>query len=550
MGERGNSTSSDRGSAWDVETNPKYVQAWIESLSPFSNLDSTRELYQGLCALNRETLDPKKRYTLTQMYEGPVREACASLQSSFHSVAFPMPTKLRRVAAFVCQLNREMARAYMLCLQNLSMTWLMPWRRRQMLVMPAERALYYLSEVLLRSYQVYLPYSADIWRSAHAAYRLAELHGRHNERIDVHENKEAVSTSVSQRYRRLLLLGTANPYQMPFGECMTVHRFLGQWAHQVPLMLAAPQHDNGACFLVDLSTDTPPVAAGRTSTNIDTSNFRWLDISELTRTLHGMLRRLERGESATSLQLGVECLDSVCHDMLQRLHRVFGQAVSRRHSRIKRHETVMICAGIGALHFFAGGQKPFAAPESQAASDVSTTVDMTDDETYLSLDEPSTGTSPTATPESFRVDRWHVHDVSPQGLMLSQESGSSVKFRIGDLLGIQRMSVPGHWSAGLVRWCKTLGEKGTEIGVELIAPDVTPTSITSTTDSNASQPALMLPAVEATRHPASVLVTRGAVHVGNDCFLEGADHVTRRVRILDTIERTNSIEQVIVGNVL
>jgi hypothetical protein len=45
------------------------------------------------------------------------------------------------------------------------------------------------------------------------------------------------------------------------------------------------------------------------------------------------------------------------------------------------------------------------------------------------------------------------------------------------------------------------------------------------------------------------VVARGKLQVGNDCFLEGADHATRRVRIIDAIERTNSIEQVVVGNV-
>jgi hypothetical protein len=442
-----------------------------------------------------------------------------------------------------------MARAYMLCLQNTSSAWLMPWRRRQMLVMPAERALYYLSEVLLRSYQVYLPYSQDIWRSVHAAYRLVESHRRHDERVEVREDKETVSISVSQRYRRLLLLGIANPYQMPFGECVTVHRFLERWVDQASL-LSSPPHDASACFLVDLSSDMPPKVAGHASTNIDNANFRWLDIAELTRTLHGMLRRLEKGESATSLQLGIECLDSACHDMFQRLHRVYGQAVSRRHSRIKRHETVMICAGIGALHFFASGQKPFVVPEAQTTLDIPTTVELTEDETYVPLDEPGASASPSAAAaESFRVDRWHVHDVSPQGLMLSQEGKSSVKFRIGDLLGVQRMSTPGHWSVGLVRWCKALGDKGMEVGVELIAPDVEPASVTSTVEGEPPQPALMLPAVEATKRLASVVVARGKLQVGNDCFLEGADHATRRVRIIDAIERTNSIEQVVVGNV-
>jgi cyclic-di-GMP-binding protein len=540
--------STNRGSAWSVETNPKYARAWIESLSPLSNLDSTRELHQGLCALNRVELDPAKRYELLQLYQAPVQEACESLQSAFLRVSFPMPAKLRRLAGFVCQLHMEMARGYMTCLLGLAKTWLIPWRR-QTLVPPAERVLYHLSEVLLRSYQLYLPYPADVWRNAHAAYRLVEMHGRNNDQVETDEGKETVRTSVSQRYRRLLLLGVANPYQMPFGECLTAYRFLGRWIDQATISVSTP--DRSTSFLVDLTADAPPAGLGRAPSATPSANIRWLDISELTRTLHVMLRRLEKGEGAGALQLGIDCLDSTCHDMLQRLHRVFGQMATRRHSRIKRHETIMICAGIGALHFFAGGQKPFGSTEPAAPTDEPGASDTKEDEAYVPLDEPANTTSPRApTPESFRVDRWHVQDVCPQGLMISQEKEASVRFRVGDLLGIQRISTPGQWSVGLVRWCKAQGENGIEVGIELIAPDVTPASITPAANGETARPALLLPAVEATGRQASVVVASGTMQVGSDCFLVDAHNPVRRVRILDAIERTNSIEQVMVGNVV
>jgi cyclic-di-GMP-binding protein len=540
--------STNRGSAWSVETNPKYARAWIESLSPLSNLDSTRELHQGLCALNRVELDPGKRYELLQLYQAPVQEACESLQSAFLRVSFPMPAKLRRLAGFVCQLHMEMARGYMTCLLGLAKSWLMPWRR-QTLVLPAERALYHLSEVLLRSYHLYLPYPAEVWRNAHAAYRLVERHGRGNDQVDASDGKEPVRISVSQRYRRLLLLGVANPYQMPFGECLTAYRFLGRWIDQVTISANAP---DGTGFLVDLTADTPPAGLGRAPTATPAVSIRWLDISELTRTLHVMLRRLEKGEGASTLQLGIDCLDSACHDMLQRLHRVFAQTTTRRHSRIKRHETIMICAGIGALHFFAGGQKPFGSSGPLTPTEEPYLFDIKEGEAYVPLDEPANTTSMPRTPgsENFRVDRWHVHDVCPQGLMISQEKEASVRFRVGDLLGIQRVSTPGQWSVGLVRWCKAQGESGIEVGIELIAPDVTPASVTPVATGETARPALILPAVEATGRQASVVVASGTMQVGSDCFLADARNPTRRVRILDAIERTGSIEQVTVGNVV
>jgi hypothetical protein len=290
------------------------------------------------------------------------------------------------------------------------------------------------------------------------------------------------------------------------------------------------------------------------------NTLRLLDATELLRTLHVFLRRLEKGEPAADLGLGIDCLDSACRDMLQRLQRVYAQTATRRHSRIKRHETVMICAGIGALHFFLSGQKPFAlaattsALTSAGGEDV--TVDVSPpgvaDEDYVALDEPAAAraSGAPAAPESFRIDRWHVRDVSPQGLLITQEEESGVRFRIGDVLGIQRTSLPGHWSVGLVRWFRAHGEKGIEVGVELAAPDAQPASVRPVDESQVPSPALLLPPVDAVHRPATLLVARGAIHVGKDCFLASTERGTRRVRPLDSLEHTNAVEQFVIGDVI
>lgn len=549
------SVPSKRVSAWSVETNPKYARAWLASLSPVDNADSARELYQSLYALNRMDLDVGQRDELMGLYGAPIYEAVGFFQASFGRASFPLPKKLRQVAEFVCQLHFEMAHGYKLCVQDLSRHWL-PWRRRQLIAACAERALYHLGEVLLRSYQLYLPYPQGVWRDVHALYRHVEHYGRHDEVVRVDEGLGMTSVSVSQRYRRLLMLGIANPYQMPANECVAVYRFLGRWIEQVRLDSTLVRPDSAGCFLVDPAMDVPPSPLART-TGSSNPDLRVLDTGELVRTLHVFLRRLERGEPAGELQLGVECLDSACHDMLQRLHRSYAHTTSRRHSRIKRHETVSICAGVSAMHFFVSGQRPMAASGS-AVTDApfqTETLSETDgsggDQAYVALDEPTHVASPSSRHDSFRIDRWQVRDVSPQGLLLAQDEEPSVKFRVGDALGVQRSNTVGQWSVGLVRWCKARSGKGVEVGVELIAPDAAPASLRAVADGEiAAVPALSLPAVEAAHRPASLLVPRGALQVGKDFFLSETNRTVRRVRILDAIERTSSIEQVIVGNVL
>src|SRR5207237_6056295 len=136
------SVPTKRGSAWSVETNPKYARAWLASLSPVDNVDSAREFYRNLYALNRLDLDVGHRLELMGLYRAPLQDAVAAFQSLFVRAAFPLPAKLRQLAEFVCQMHLEMAYGYKLCVQDFAKRWLV-WRRGQMLAPCAERVLYH-----------------------------------------------------------------------------------------------------------------------------------------------------------------------------------------------------------------------------------------------------------------------------------------------------------------------------------------------------------------------------------------------------------------------
>jgi hypothetical protein len=544
--------SITRASALSLETNPKYAEAWLESLSPVDNLDAAREVYQSLRTFNRAELEVAQRLELLSLYRRPVSEIAAVVQPLAGRASFPLPPKTRRFIEFIRQLHVEMAQGYKSYVQDLSREWVTPWRRRQLQLAAAERALYYLGEVLVRSYQFYLPYPAGVWRDVHALYRLVESYDRHNDAIDVEEKDQHVSTTISRRYRRMLLLGIANPYQMPLNECDIVYRFVERWMDEVKIETSVSRSDTHGWYLIDMKADAPPVPLERAGMSSSDPAHRLLDVTEFIRTLRVFLHRLERGEPAGNLQLGIECLDAACQDMLQRLHRMYSQTVSRRHSRIKRHETVFICAGIGATHFFAGGQRSFFPPAgAESTFPVDDMAIEVQDEAYVELDEPAEEppSDGVRVDNNYRIDRWQVRDLSPQGLLLAQDGKSGLRIRVGDVLGIQRANVPGQWSIGLVRWVRAQNEKGIEVGVELISPEAASGTLRTTVDDAEAVPVLLLPAVEVAKRPASVVVPRGLLEVGGDYFLTGTDRQTHRVRVLEVVNRTGSIEQAITGKV-
>jgi hypothetical protein len=418
-----------------------------------------------------------------------------------------------------------------------------------------------------------------VWREIHQLFSYAESAGWHDQPVDAPGGEPADRPhTISRRYRQALLLAASQPYQLPQDECLLVNRLLDRWADQATLLNEMPGSRAGL-FLLDLDADSPPQTAPRSPPPTDGASRRVLNTLELVRTLQGFVHRLSRGEPVQSIELGVDCLETTCHDMLQRLIRAWGITARRQHSRLKRRGSVLLCVGLPAVHFFACGQRPFSAgdgePESGSVLPYAgfgqgshTSTDKPDEDRRDEESAPSVVSDTVETnantnfqqpanppvPETFRVDRWQIRDLSPQGLLLGRARDAGTCVRVGDVLGIQRTDQPGAWSAGVVRWLKSPSTKITEIGIELLGPQARPVGVRPESASHGSvsshAPALILPAIAPLHRPATLLVSRGLFQSGATFELREEGQPARRVRALQLVERSGSFEQIVFADAL
>jgi hypothetical protein len=564
-----------RVSAWLAETDPKYAREWLAALPLADSGESARELYQALYTLNRQELEIARRYELMELYAGPVATVAAGLQANLARLALPLTPKKRQLAEFLCQLYLEMANGYKCCLHDLQQQRIL-WGKRHLIMRATARAMHYLGEVLYRSYLVYMPSPPRVWQEIHQLYRYAEATGRLNEAIPPPSGEaDATHGTILQRYLQMLLLAACNPYQLPQNECIMVNRFLGKWALKASINPVDDSSIPPSSFLMNLAADSPPAPFVRDSSLPVNAGWRVLNAVELTRTLEGFIHRLQKGESTKTLDLGVDCLDSACLDLLQRLLRAWGLVVRRQHARIKRHGNVFLCTGMNAIHFFANGQKSFTPPTTSAVVEYEEAVkwpgglDKTEkpsaDQLYVALDEPDLAVAPTPAniasenvevvanaPEWYRIDRWLIQDISPKGVLLAHSGDAATHVRVGDLVGIQRVNETGHWSVGVVRWLRSPQNNNLETGIELFAPRLMPVTIGVATDSPQRYryaPALLLPEMNALHRPATLLLTRGVFHPGSDLFLMEGEAPMRRIRPLKVLERAGSFEQIVFADV-
>src|SRR5712692_9977550 len=193
--------------------------------------------------------------------------------------------------------------------------------KKELINLAVERAIRCLGEVLLRSYQVYMPCPVGAWKEIHALYAYAERIGRQRTPLAADGDRES---TVATQYLRVLLLGLCGPYQLPPNECRQVNAFLDIWADKATIDDRVDISGPVGHFLVDLSADSPPLAFPRDIKLQSAPHLRVLNAIGLAGTVHAFVNRLQRGEPVKTLELGSEYIGTASLDMLRRMIKFWG----------------------------------------------------------------------------------------------------------------------------------------------------------------------------------------------------------------------------------
>ncbi|MHB8454670.1 MAG: hypothetical protein ACYDDO_08190 [Acidiferrobacterales bacterium] len=540
-----------------VEMSLRETQDWLASLPLADSFATAQQLYRALYGLNRHDVDFKDRLELMELYAQPVASVSEALQTTKTHLNLPLNPKARQLSEFLQKLHTEMAYGYKYVIRDLSRSRNL-WGKKPAPALAAERAIHHLGEMLLRCYQVYMPYPAGVWREIHTLYHLVEQSDALDDSLSGSREGTGARVAVRSTYLRVVLLGLCGPYQLPQDECINVNAFLFSWAGKASIGPASDIADPVGHFLVDLTADSPAMLFPKDVKLKAAPYLRALSTIGLARTVHDFINQLKNGKSPRLLNIGTDCIDVTGADMLRRMVRFWGLAARRQYSRRARHESQLsVCVGLKALHFFSSGQKPFAPPEAQSAESAAVPIasletggdvafidlDTTSDPLAQSIADPMLLSS---AGEMYRTVAWRIRDESAAGLSLLYRGGGAV-VRVGDLLGIHDPD-SGAWRVGVARWLKSPVAGELEMGVEMLAPAAFPAAVQligdGTSDARYVQ-ALRLGATPALHQPATLLLDRGMAPPGRDLYLlDGTDRdAPRRVRIMKLIERTGSFEQ-------
>ncbi|MBU1192199.1 MAG: hypothetical protein KKA36_06355 [Gammaproteobacteria bacterium] len=554
------------------DTRPAQVEAWVANL-PLANIgESSRRLFGALVETNGLDFPAEQRFRMLELFCKPISHVCAAMKTHFVGKPFPLSDKARQIIQLSQALMTQMALGYSIVLDD-STDKRGLLRDNKPSLIATYRALTYLGQTLLRAYQVYAPYPADVWRQVHQLYQHAETKGFAQTTVnDTHVGNDCEG-SIENAYKRILLLALACPYRLRQGEVEQVYTWLCDWAQYATLnKLAETRNPNGQ-FMVNLDSDDPPTYLVLRETQDNQGVCRLLNASRLADVMREAAAR-QRNEKSK--------LQAINEHVLRRLMLAWGVMPKRRFSRAQKHSTAVVAMGLSASHYFVSGEVAFEGNENGAAPTFNRAAQFEASETadqqgqmpdlwelggaqalrdthpaafahqYIDFARDTGNASKTKPVEksrlgpNYQTHLWKMVNVSAGGYRLLWDSSESSQAQVGELLGLRENSDPDsfHLSLGVVRWMKQSNELGLELGVEMLSPGAVAvgTKIHKLNSGSDYMRSLLLPAIKTIGQPATLLTMALPYHVG-DIIMVNSHGKEARVELTKLVENTGTFAQ-------
>ncbi|WP_330114552.1 molecular chaperone [Pseudomonas sp. JS3066] len=541
------------------DATPRELKRWISHL-PKANLGETaRQLYQALVELNQLVTPTENRLQLLELMRPEVHFVCQHLERHFLGQSIVLDERPRKVANLCQALQNHLAIGYKLIIVQESPR---PTRdrdrdRAQLLAIALQRAAHSLNGPLIRSSQLYCPVPEGLWLELHQLYQLAQSRQLHRVTVRDPLARHTEGLSVEQTYLVALLLGCARCNQMRQNGIARLAEILEPWSSLVRLQSAELP---SSLFAVAPQLDGPPRYKSLFQ-EVEPRILLGLDPLPLVDAIKEYLQLPieQRGQSRLPMAEGLTL------DLLQHVSSAWGDISERTFQRNPGQGSLTLCIGMSALHFFLAGSRPFnevlkltqeisqpvfGDAGNAIAKDVwANAFDAQPTQGWqpgMSLEEieytkPATESGApapqaSAAPESYPTFNVAVVNHSPGGYCLSWPKEVPSQLQAGELLGVQ--DAPGQgWSIAVVRWIRQVRGGGTQMGIELAAPQAQSCGVLLLRKGEQNSHylrALLLPAIGAISRPATLITPRLPFQEGNkvQINLHGNEHraiLTRRL---------------------
>ncbi|MGM0450023.1 MAG: GTPase, partial [Pseudomonadota bacterium] len=498
---------------------PRAFKDWVEGL-PIANVgESARQLYHAVIELNQLDATPALRMKLMGQLRPQLNFICEQLSQHFLGRSIVLTEKQRKVANLAQALQRHLATGYRIVVSQLAEAS-NPEKHREVNAKACHRAISSIGNTMLRASQLYAPSPAGSWYEAHQIFSWALSLGITDIAIDDSVNRHHQQTTVTDAYKRLLLLGCCRPNQLRQKELGDVYDLFECWTGHTELLQRGMSE---ALFVISLDKDAPPTYRNLLKTPMS-SNHLGFDSTELAEGLAELAEPRNRGQTRSTPELPIRVSDA----LLMHLSQALGVLTKRSFRRVESSGSLDVCVGMTAVHYFSAGQLSFNRFVDEQDNESKENVflgaaqrrndpwagafDAGHGESMTSPDAPinfrgSGGDMAGDSQRAYPLYEVSLENTSPGGYCINWDTDMPAGLQTGEILGVRENSDQ-PWSIALIRWIRQSGGRAAQLGVELLGPGATPCALRLDNKSGGGSEflrGLLLPELSAIGQPATLL---------------------------------------------
>jgi hypothetical protein len=499
--------------ATSTPSEPRKLKKLLSAQPNSSMGELTKQTFQILRDLNRQTMPGKQRLENLKILRPQTDKIFDNLKKYFVYRELPLSEKSQKIIKLNQSILQELIFGYEIIAYE-SANKIGSRINDTTLRTSICRALNYLSEMLLRSSEVYKPCAENLWHDAHQLYLYAEEKNLVDD-IVIDKEREVEETTIANSYKHILLFALAQPITLGQSDINRVYKALFKWSQHVTIQREVSESLIDRVFCMRIDEDTAPhyLSEDDLAENLI---IRTLDTSKLVSHVNTLIE--EQSKSHQKFAVG----DAIPLETLITLVRSWGENPKRQFSRAERHGHINIAIGLSNIYKVVQNK-----PKMVTKGCILT----------YEKDKPLN--------KQHADSHWEVVNISPGGYCLRWNSEDTSKAQVGELIAIQEFHSDNspRWQIGVIRWMQLIQKKGLEIGVRILSPEVVTATVQNANRlDEAPIPCLMLPDIKALKQKSSTILPSFAFKTDNKLIVQTLENKLN-ITLSETKEHTSYFTQ-------
>jgi len=502
-----------------AETRPQKINQSLLDHIAKNPLDIASHLHSELEILNRQKISPSSRAQALDAYRPLLISTVQALSEDYCNAALPLHDKAKLAASAAESLWLELGFGYKLVLVDLQ-NQLIKLGTDKSSANAIQRGMHAVAEHALTYYQTYSTPPEHIWSDLHQLYFCAIKLGIQSVKVDEEKavvgSTKAIANTVENTYKHALLMSLADPQHLTQKNMRLAAEYLAFHVENAKISIVAPLEITTSCFIVNLSSNKPPVPYSKQKTAPNPDSDILLQTLDLVIAIHQDLNTLQNNQLPKDGGIPTNSNRDEYIDLLTYLIKHWGVTQKRIFNRTKSEGEIEIVSGISAIHYFSNVN----AEDSSKTKSAKHQIDE------VNAPQPS---------------RWHIINISAIGMSVRRHPTAEKNIRIGGLLGFKTKNEQ-HWSVGLVRWATCGSRDRLDIGVQLIAPRAQ-SAIALIDKTGREEMVLLLPEIVAVKQLATIIARVGTYQPARQLSITYNNN-THMVMLTKIVERSHHFERI------